>query len=117
MQFGLHHGRLLACASLVGYASLVGGAWVVGCTSLVSLAALSATSTAASEPIQPFLDELGKRHWFDEGLTYLEVGRTSRLFPDDVKQRIDLEQAKVLLQNASAISDPAVKEKLLDEAR
>ena len=85
----------------------------------VALAALAAfaSSAAAIEPAQEFLDGLRERGYYDIALEYLDSAAQNPAVPVQFKQTILYEKGVTLVQGAKYQRDSGLREKQLDEGQ
>src|SRR4051794_29974842 len=91
---------------------------------LVALAALAAPARAQDDdapagvrPELRYLQGLHDRGYYDLALAYLETLRQAPDTPDDLKQVLDYEEGRTLLEEASHMNDLERRAEGLDKAR
>lgn len=87
---------------------------LTGLTALL-LSAIS-DRARAHEPVSAFIDAACQRGYYDSALTYLDVLKSASYINDDVKKTLLFQQGAVIMRQAGATSDAAVKARLYDEA-
>jgi len=93
--------------------------WIVAAGAVMWLAAAAAPVRADedSRTVLPFLQALRDHGLHDRALDYIEVLRTDTALPSNIKDLLDFEQGRTLIDEAAKSSDLALREELLKDAR
>jgi cellulose synthase operon protein C len=97
----------------------VNWSWVVPAGAVMCLAAAAAPVRADEDPrtVPHFLQALRDHGLHDKALEYIELLRTDTALPGNIKDLLDFEQGRTLIDEAAKSSDLALREELLKDAR
>lgn len=86
---------------------------------LLAATALSPLAASADDPrfARPFAEGLRDRGLYDLALEYLDELRRAPDLPDEFRQSLDYQEARVLIDAARRDNDPEVRRERLDRAR
>src|SRR5262245_10462033 len=80
-------------------------------------AAVLTAGAFAADDSQKFLEALRERHYFDTAQEYLDRRAADPTTSSDFKLAIPYEQALTLIESATALHDPQVRDRQLEQAQ